>query len=109
MNKNIKKEISTEKRKSFLKGLAFGIIITVLAIVLLKFFISSNYTREAYLESDKDNILTFVDAYGHIWQWEKEGNEDFQTFEKVRLKFYNNNTDEIVEDDILVKIEKIEK
>lgn len=109
MNKNIKKEISTEKRKSFLKGLAFGIIITLLILVLLKVVISSNYSREAYLDNEEGNVLTFIDAYGHLWQWEKEGNEDFHTFEKVKLTFFNNHTDDIIEDDILIKIEKIEK
>lgn len=82
-------------------------------IFLIIFFVNINnhYTREAYVESNNGEELILTDIRGHRWGWTIETLEEFQLKENdiVKLKFDNNGTDEIVEDDILIKIKRIKK
>lgn len=95
-----------------------ALIILKLALALYIIFfiiffvnINNHYTREAYVESNNGEELILTDIRGHRWGWTIETLEEFQLKENdiVKLKFDNNGTDEIVEDDILIKIKKIKK
>lgn len=93
---------------------ALIILKLALALYIISFVIyfANNinyYTREAYVESNNGEELILTDIRGHMWGWSIETLEEFRLKENdiVKLKFDNNGTDEIVEDDILIKIKKI--
>lgn len=87
------------------------LIITALLLALFTMFFYStkNYSREAFVENNNGEEIIFTDVRGHMWGWIIETTEEYnlQKGDKVILFFDNNNTDEIVEDDILLKIKKI--
>ena len=91
---------------------ALIILKLALALSIISFVIYfaniNNYSREAYVESNNGEELVLTDIRGHRWGWTIETLEEFQLKENdiVKLKFDNNGTDEIVEDDILIKIKK---
>lgn len=85
-----------------------GILVCVLLVAILSATFTREYTRSAYVDNVKGEIVRLVDGRGHIWEWEKEENESFNLGEKVNLRFDNNGTDEEVTDDIIIRIEKIE-
>lgn len=81
-------------------------LIAILIIVLLNSM--NTYKREAYVENNNGEEIVFTDIRGHMWGWTVETKEDteLKKGDKVILTFDINQTDTVVEDDILVKIEK---
>lgn len=79
----------------------FGVVILCLCS-----YISSNYTREAYVISNNNNVCEFKDNTGNTWTAEdvscKEG-------DKVRLYMCTNNTDTNIKDDTIKKVKVIKE
>lgn len=88
----------------------FALIVLVLGLfTIIMVYCNRHYTREAFVESNNGEELVFTDIRGHMWGWTIETIEEFKLKEGdiVKLKFDTNGTDEIIEDDILIKIKKI--
>lgn len=87
----------------------FCLICLVLLVAISVKMFPCEYSRTAYVEQICGGVVRFIDGHDNLWEWEKEENESFHLGEKVKLTFHNNHTDEIVEDDIILKVETIEK
>lgn len=59
------------------------------------------YTRTAEVKTVNNNLVTVVDTTGNRWCFEGEGYKEGQT---VTLKMFTNNTDNVIEDDIIEKV-----
>ena len=94
--------------KSEGQKIVMGVLVFILLVAILSVTFTREYTRPAYVDNVRGEVVRLVDARGHIWEWEKEENESFNLGEKVNLRFDNNGTDEEVTDDIIIRIEKIE-
>lgn len=94
-----------QTRKTFI--ICVCCAIAILVVVLLNYF-TATYKREAYVEYNNGEEIVFTDVRGHIWGWTVEAEEDTKLKEndKVILTFNINQTETVVEDDILIKIEK---
>lgn len=75
---------------------------------LLISFYNSHYNREAIITEIKGNLITFTDAAKNEWVFESsKAAAAFSVFDKVRLLMFNNNTEEYIFDDEIIKIVKI--
>lgn len=120
---NRKKELTKQKKSDKIKAerevrkmfknqiqkKIFCLICLVLLVAISVKMFSCEYSRTAYVEQVGGGVVRFIDGHGNLWEWEEEENESFHLGEKVKLTFHNNHTDEIVEDDIILKVETIEK
>lgn len=88
------------------------IIITMSIIIITYLILAStvlrHYSREAYVENNNGIEIVFTDVYGNMWGWIIETIEEtkLEEGEKVILTFDDNGTENFIEDDILIKIEK---
>lgn len=81
------------------------LLLVIFVAIFVKMF-PCEYSRTAYVDEIKGNDIILIDRHGNLWIWEKEKNEEFCLNEKVTLVFDNNGTDDFVEDDIILRIEK---
>ena len=92
------------------KNICIIIICCLIMIITIITFntLFSSYSREAYVESNKNNIITFIDLQGNSWTYEAITTEEqiFKPWDKVVLTFDTNKTDDNIFDDILKKVEK---
>lgn len=96
-----------------MKRIAIGIICFVIGFVGTSLILNTGkqYSREAYVETNTQEKITFNDAYGHKWELaiKEETEEEIKTLskgEKVILTFDTKGTYDFVDDDILKKVEK---
>ena len=83
-------------------------LMLLIATIYVIGYCDHNYTRkECTVTNIDNNIVTIQDKQGHIWEWEKEANEQFIKGEKVNLKMFDNTTDETITDDIIKSVEKV--
>ena len=83
------------------------IVLCFISLFILINRIETRYTRNAKVNSIEKNVITFEDETGHFWEWEKEEDEkDYKIKEKVVLKMHTNNTDNKVEDDIIIRVKR---
>lgn len=100
----IKIKKSTTRR---IETIMYGIVITFLFIGMLSIcsYVNTHYTRHAIVGSTHNNITTLTDNTGRKWLYKdcvyKKGVH-------VKMIMDTNLTDNIVEDDIIVKI-KLDK
>lgn len=88
------------------------VLITIMLLLILFtvfFYSTRNYSREAFVENNNGEEIVFTDIRGHMWGWTIETVEEYnlQKGDKVILFFNNNYTDELITDDVLLKIKKI--
>ena len=75
---------------------------------LLISFYNSHYNREAIITEIKGNLITFTDAAKNEWVFESsKAAAAFSVSDKVRLLMFNNNTEEYIFDDEIIKVVKI--
>jgi hypothetical protein len=75
---------------------------------LLISFYNNHYNREAIITEIKGNLITFTDAAKNEWIFESSNAAAaFSVFDKVRLLMFNNNTEEYIFDDEIIKIVKM--
>lgn len=93
------------KRDYLVKGL-----ILVLAFVLVLVFcsvIESTYRREVKVNAVENNVITFEDENGFLWDWEQEESEKAYTIgEKATLIMFNNHTDNNIYDDEIKRVKR---
>lgn len=95
-----------KNKKAFCMIIIYCIGVVLVLIILSNLF--STYKRTAYVKSNNNNIITFIDLWGNSWKYEAITKEEteLKTWEKVTLTLDSNNTDEDTSDDIIKKIEK---
>lgn len=74
----------------------------ILTFVGLNIF-EHNYTRPAEVKSVDNEVVSFVDDWGLVWEWELEEGEHFTKGEKVELKMNDNCTTKAT-DDIITRV-----
>lgn len=82
----------------------FGIELALISLILI---FSANLRKiNAKVYEISQNIVTFQDICGNLWEYE-DANGIFSQNEKVRLTFNDKGTD-FLEDDVIIKVEVIE-
>jgi hypothetical protein len=67
--------------------------------------VNTHYTRDAWVDSIENNVVTFIDSCGYTWEADEVDNiVEGQT---VVLKMHTNHTDSIVSDDVIVSIKPV--
>ena len=66
---------------------------------------STIYTRQAVVDSINDNVITFVDDCGYLWEWELEDEKPYTVGERVSLQMDDMNTESVC-DDIIKAVER---
>lgn len=96
-----------------MRKIAIGIICFIIGFVGTSLLLNTGkqYSREAYIETNTQEKITFNDTWGHKWEWtiEEEIEEEIKTLskgDKVILTFDINGTYDFIDDDILKKVEK---
>ena len=78
-------------------------LVIMLSLILLSSYNESHYKRQATVDTIENNVVTFIDSCGYTWTAINVDNIiEGQT---VVLKMYTNNTNSIITDDEIVKIE----
>ncbi len=93
--------IYRERVKLFLQGILF----IVLFIVVLAFcsYFERHYSIDAQVYRVENNIVTFEDKLGELWEYE-DYEEELTEGQSVKLTFYDNGTDRTRTDDEITKI-----
>lgn len=83
-----------------------GIVIVALLVVCFVCVAKVNRTvvRKGYVDEVQNGIVTIVDTAGVAWEWEAEEGEGFAEGDYVKMVMDNNNTEQEIEDDVIVKI-----
>lgn len=83
-------------------------VMMLIALVLLlasTSYINTHYTRDAWVDSIEDNVVTFVDTCGYTW--EATDVDNMVEGQTVVLKMHNHHTDNVVSDDVIVSIKPV--
>lgn len=98
----------SEKLEEILE-IIFGVIIFgILFIVLpgIGGYIETHYTREAKVVSIENEIIVVEDKIGMLWEFE---GDSFEINDDVKMKMFNNYTDETIKDDEIISIKRVDK
>lgn len=79
------------------------VVMTVVGAATVK-TVDNTVTRDAEVYQINDEVVTFEDSVGNLWDWEIEEGESFEEGQKVRLIMDMNETVDIIEDDVILKI-----
>ena len=81
-------------------------IITTMVIVIAMMtalYVAHIYVRDAKVDKVENNIVTFLDHTGNLWEWKIEDDENYCKNQEVRLIMNNMDTPDI-SDDTIVKV-----
>ena len=93
------------KKDYFIKGMAlvFGFVL----VLILCSIIESTYKREVRVNAIEENVVTFEDECGFLWDWEKEESEKaYSIGEKATLIMFNNHTENNIYDDEIKRVKR---
>lgn len=76
------------------------------SILLLSFY-ENHYNRQATVTKVNGKIITFTDTSDNTWVFENNKAANFSIGAKVRLLMFNNNTEEYIYDDEIIKVTKL--
>ena len=79
------------------------IIVIIIALIFCN-IIATTYVREARVIKVSDNNVQVIDKTGEYWEFK---GTDFAIDDKVKLVMNDNNTDNIIKDDIIKRVIKI--
>jgi cell division protein YceG involved in septum cleavage len=86
------------------------VIISVICLAVMSIVYSNiecHYTRkDCKVICRQKNVITIEDKQKHLWDYELESGEDYNTNDIVNLYMYTNHTDNTIKDDVIVKVEK---
>ena len=84
------------------------------AMVLVGVFFSVGYMESHYTRKDCEVTsvtktgMTVTDKCGFTWHWEFDENEKFERGERVNMKMYTSGTNSYIDDDEILKIERVD-
>lgn len=85
-----------------MKSMILGL--TIIGMLMGGSYIDNHYTRkDCKVVQINDGYATIVDQKGWAWDYD---DKDLAVGDIVDLKMHNNNTDTIIEDDIIIKVVK---
>lgn len=88
-----------------MKKLLVAMITSLCFIGAFSVYEKSNiYTRQAVVDSINDNLITFMDNCGYMWEWEEDAKKSYTVGEKVILYMDDMNTTTVY-DDVIITIE----
>ena len=79
------------------------VVMTVVGAATIK-AVDNTVVRDAQVYQMDNEIVTFEDSVGNLWDWEIEEGESFEEGQKVRLVMDTNETIDTAEDDVILKI-----
>lgn len=82
----------------------FFMIICFTMILLYVARVDSIVVRKGKVITIEQNIVSIEDKSGNIWQWEMVDDEKYNIGQAVSMIMDTNNTEDTIEDDIIVKI-----
>lgn len=83
-------------------------------MVLVGMFFSVGYAESHYTRKDCEvtNVtetgMIVTDKCGFTWYWEFDKNEKFELGERVNMKMYTSGTSGCIDDDEILKIERVD-
>ena len=80
-------------------------IIVFIAVLAFADTYQTRYTQYATVLSVDDNETLFVDAIGDVWS---VYDTNYHKDETVKIKFFNNCTDNTRNDDIILKVKRVD-
>lgn len=83
---------------------AVGIVAMIIVGATTVKTVDNTVVRDAQVYQMDNEVVTFEDSVGNLWDWEIEEGESFEEGQKVRLVMDMNGTVDIVEDDVILKI-----
>lgn len=95
------------KRASEIKKLIFGFFATIMLLIVIPLTMGSietTYTREGKIVEVHNTIVIIEDTTGNEWEYEAAG---FSIGDNVKMKMFNNYTDNTILDDIITSIKII--
>lgn len=66
--------------------------------------LTSHYSLKGTVVYVEDNVVTVMDKYGDFWEFEGTG---FEVDDKVKMKMFDNYTENTILDDEVQKVKKI--
>ena len=81
-----------------------GVVVYCIGCFCVINYVDNHYTRKNCEVISVDNeVVSFADGYGKIWDYEKKENEEFSVGQVADLKMYDN-VKKGTEDDIILKV-----
>ena len=102
-----RKEVFIMKRVSEIKKLIFGFFATIMLLIVIPLTMGSietTYTREGKIVEVHNTIVIIEDTIGNEWEYEAAG---FSIGDNVKMKMFNNYTDNTILDDIITSVKII--
>lgn len=75
--------------------------------ILLLSFYNNHYNRQAIVTKVDEKTITFTDTSDNTWVFENNKAAIFSIGAKVRLLMFNNNTEEYIYDDEIIKVTEL--
>lgn len=75
--------------------------------ILLLSFYESHYNRQAIVTKVDGKNITFTDTSDNTWVFENNKATIFSIGAKVKLLMFNNNTEEYIYDDEIIKVTEL--
>lgn len=79
------------------------VVMTVVGVATVK-TVDNTVVRDAQVYQMDNEVVTFEDSVGNLWDWFIEEGETFEEGQKVRLVMDTNGTINTAEDDVILKI-----
>jgi hypothetical protein len=86
--------------------IGFIFMAMLLLMLIAGGYSETHYSTIAKVYSIEDNKITLIDGAGYLWI--VENRPDLKKDDFVKIKFFNNTTDYTREDDIILKVIKLE-
>ena len=102
-----RKEVFIMRRVSEIKKLIFGFFATIMLLIVIPLTMGSietTYTREGKIVEVHNTIVIIEDTTGNKWEYEATG---FSIGDNVKMKMFNNYTDNTILDDIITSVKII--
>ena len=102
-----RKEVFIMRRVSEIKKLIFGFFATIMLLIVIPLTMGSietTYTREGKIVEVHNTIVIIEDTTGNEWEYEAIG---FSIGDNVKMKMFNNYTDNTILDDIITSVKII--
>ena len=102
-----RKEVFIMRRVSEIKKLIFGFFATIMLLIVIPLTMGSietTYTREGKIVEVHNTIVIIEDTTGNEWEYEATG---FSIGDNVKMKMFNNYTDNTILDDTITSIKII--
>lgn len=102
-----RKEVFIMRRVSEIKKLIFGFFATIMLLIVIPLTMGSietTYTREGKIVEVHNTIVIIEDTTGNEWEYEAA---DFSIGDNVKMKMFNNYTDNTILDDVITSVKII--